>query len=132
MPSSGNGGSVAKMKKSLVFSSDSSSDSDNEPLAMRGQQGRHAWKGSSDSDNEPLAKRSQTARSKRKPMDGGDSSDSESDVPLSSKSKVPKIALPNGLVLPKTAAMAAALRQKPAKQDNGDGSGPKTIKKEKP
>ncbi|KAJ2550316.1 DNA topoisomerase 1 [Coemansia sp. RSA 1933] len=28
--------------------------------------------------------------------------------------------------------MAAALRQKPSKQDNGDGSAPKTIKKEKP
>ncbi|KAJ2387549.1 DNA topoisomerase 1, partial [Coemansia sp. RSA 2559] len=105
---SGNGAKPPSVKKkSLVFSSDSSSDS----------------------DNEPLAKRSQTGRSKRKPADDSDSSGSESDVPLSSKSKVPRIALPNGLILPKTAAMAAALGHKTSKHNRN--SPPKKIKKDK-
>ncbi|KAJ1663495.1 DNA topoisomerase 1 [Coemansia sp. RSA 1813] len=135
---SGNGANISGVKRRPVYSGGSSStdsDSDSAPLAKRSQPTRlkrrlSSDSSSSDSDNAPLAKRSQMGRSKRKPMDDSDSSSSgsESDKPLSSKSKVPKIALPNGLVLPKTAVMVTALKHKSAKAYAN--SPPKKIKKE--
>ncbi|KAJ2758893.1 hypothetical protein H4S06_002488, partial [Coemansia sp. BCRC 34490] len=158
-PSSNGNGSISTKKRGLDLeyndnSSSSSSDSDSAPLARRGQQIALSKRSQasvsysdsssdSDSDSEPLAKRGQQmGRTKRKAMmadsdassisdDDGSSSGSESDTPLSSKANVQKIKVSSGLVLPKTpsSALAASLKQKPAKSSGGT-SPTKKMKKE--